>query len=415
MLREICYGATVDENKSGESQSASQSESDVPWARAPEIDVSRVQTPCHVVDLGVLRENADLLARVQRESGAKVLAALKGYACWPTFSVLAERLSGVTASSIHEARLGREEFGGEVHSYAPAWSDADLEIALGYSDHLVLNSFAQVERYRERILGAGVAMGVRVNPEHSEVATAIYDPCAKGSRLGVTRAEFRPDQLDGVSGLHFHTLCECGADALERTVAAVEERFGEFISGAGSQIEWVNFGGGHHVTRPGYDVALLVRVIEKFRARWGVAVYIEPGEAIALNAGVLVASVLDIVHNDLPIAILDTSASAHMPDTIEMPYRPEILGAGRPGATDHTYRLGGMTCLAGDIIGDYSFPQPLERGDKLVFLDMAHYTMVKATTFNGVRLPSIALHEPQTGTIEVVREFGYEDFRGRLG
>lgn len=408
----------MDESKPG-GDVPSDVPSDVPWARAPAIDVSSVETPCHVVDLGVLRQNADLLGRVQRESGAKVLAALKGYACWPTFPLLAERLSGVAASSIHEARLGREELGGEVHAYAPAWSDADLERVLSYADHVVLNSFGQVERYRERILAAGVEMGIRVNPEHSEVATALYDPCAKGSRLGVTRAEFRAEELAGVSGLHFHTLCESGADALERTVAAVEERFGEFLGPvteqANGQIKWVNFGGGHHVTRPGYDVDLLVRIIKKFRDRWGVAVYIEPGEAIALNAGVLVASVLDIVHNEMPIAILDTSASAHMPDTIEMPYRPEVLDAGRPGEREHTTRLGGMTCLAGDVIGDYSFDRPLERGDKIVFLDMAHYTMVKATTFNGVRLPNIALHEPDTGEIRVVREFGYDDFKGRLG
>lgn len=386
-------------------------DSDVPWARPPAMDVSRVETPVHVIDLAVLRKNGELLSKVARLSGCKVLAALKAYACWPTFPALAEFLSGTTSSSIYEARLGKEEFGGEVHVYAPAWSDADFEVALRLADHLILNSFGQVERYGARARAAGLEVGVRVNPEHSEVSSAVYDPCAKGSRLGVTLEHFRADLIGGVSGLHFHTLCESGADALERTVATFEAKFGEFIE----RMKWVNFGGGHHITRPGYDVPRLVKVIKDFRSRWGVEVYIEPGEAIALNAGVLVASVLDIVENGLPIAVLDTSASAHLPDTLEQPYRPEVLGGRRPGVLSHTYRLGGMTCLAGDVIGDYSFDQPLCPGDKVIFLDMAHYTMVKDTTFNGVRLPAIALHDPATRQIQVVREFGYEDFKGRLG
>ncbi len=387
-------------------------ESDVPWAVDPGLDVSRVETPCHVIDLGVLRRNADLLAEVAREASCKVLLALKGYACWPTFPALRGRLAGVCASSIFEAELGREEFGGEVHCYAPAWSAAELDRVLQLADHLVVNSTRQAAAVRARARAAGVELGIRINPEHSEVARPIYDPCARGSRLGVTRAELDPAALDGLDGLHFHTLCECGADALERTVAVVEAKFAPELA----RVRWVNFGGGHHVTRPGYDVERLIRVVRGFRERWGVEVYLEPGEAVALNAGILVVSVLDVVENGgTRIAILDTSASAHLPDLIEMPYRAEIAGAGRPGERAHTVRLGGMTCLAGDVLGDYSFDRPLVAGDRLVLLDMAHYTMVKATMFNGVRLPDIALHEPETGALEVVRRFGYGDFKARLG
>jgi carboxynorspermidine decarboxylase len=256
-----------------------------------------------------------------------------------------------------------------------------------------------------------VACGIRVNPRHSEVATPLYDPCGPCSRLGVTRAEFREDEMDGISGLHFHTLCELGADALERTLAAVVAAFGDVLR----RVRWVNFGGGHHITRPGYDVDRLCRIVSEFRARFGAKVYLEPGEAIALQSGVLVASVLDIVRNDLQIAVLDTSAAAHMPDVLEMPYRPVVTGAGRPGEMPFTYRLAGMTCLAGDVIGDYSFERPLEVGDRLVFQDMAHYTMVKNTAFNGIGLPDIVVLDAQTGTPRVVRRFGYEDYRNRLG
>jgi carboxynorspermidine decarboxylase len=253
-------------------------------------------------------------------------------------------------------------------------------------------------------------LGIRINPEHSEVEVAMYDPCSPGSRLGVTAAEFRADELGGISGLHFHTLCELGADALERTLAAVERAFGAHLS----RMKWVNMGGGHHITRADYDVDLLVRLVRDFAQRHGVDVYLEPGEAIALDAGVLVATVLDIVRSGDEIAILDTSAAAHMPDVLEMPYRPRLLGAGAPGEHPHSYVLGGLTCQAGDVIGTYSFPEPLRVGQKLVFQDMAHYTMVKNTTFNGLRLPAIAIHDPRTGEVAVVREFGYEDYRRRL-
>lgn len=375
-----------------------------------DLDVSEVDTPVYIVDVGALRRNLAILADVQARAGCKILLALKGFAMWSVFPIVGEYLSGIAASSVAEARLGREQLGKEVHAYAPAYSPADLDEILGLVDHVVFNSFSQWERLGDRVRATGVKAGIRVNPEHSEVEVPLYDPAAPGSRLGVTRAQFRPDLMDGVSGLHFHTLCELGADALQRTLAVFERAFADEIR----RVEWVNFGGGHHITRPGYDLDLLVDLVRGFRDRHGVEVYLEPGEAIALGTGVLVASVLDVVHNGIDIALLDTSATAHMPDVLEMPYRAVIEGAGAPGEHAHTYRLGGQTCLAGDVIGDYSFPRRLEVGDKLVFRDMAHYTMVKNTAFNGVRLPSIAIHDPADRSIRVVRKFGYEDYKNRL-
>ncbi len=328
-------------------------------------------------------------------------------------------LRGTTASSVAEARLGREELGGQVHAYAPAWTADDLREVCTLVDHVVFNSPGQWRRLRPvveaaRAAGHALSCGLRVNPEHREVEVALYDPAAPCSRLGTTRANVTADDLDGLDGLHFHTLCELGPDALERTLAALEARFGDLLPRLPAGRRWVNFGGGHHITRPGYDTDHLVRLVRDFRARWDVEVFLEPGEAVALGTGVLVASVLDVIDNGMPIAILDTSATAHMPDVLEMPYRPVIVGAGEPGERALTYRLGGLTCLAGDVIGDYSFDAPLTVGQKLVFLDMAHYTMVKTTTFNGVRLPSIATHDPATGEIRVSRRFGYRDYRDRL-
>jgi carboxynorspermidine decarboxylase len=379
------------------------------------LDVRALETPCYVVDLGALRRNLEILADAQRRAECKILLALKGFAMWSVFPVVREYLSGVTASSPHEARLGREEFGREVHAYAPAYSEADLAEIIELCDHVVFNSPSQWQRHRPTVeaaqaAGRALSCGLRVNPQHSEVKVALYDPCAPFSRLGTPPAAVTDEALEGLEGLHFHTLCELGADALERTLAAVEDRFGRYLG----RMKWVNFGGGHHITRPDYDVDLLVRLVRDFSQRHGVQVYLEPGEAIALHTGVLVASVLDLVDNGMPIAILDTSATAHMPDVLEMPYRPQIAGGADPGVKAHTYRLGGLTCLAGDVIGDWSFDQPLEVGSKLVFGDMAHYTMVKNTTFNGVRLPSIATHEPATGEIRVVRRFAYEDYKNRL-
>lgn len=375
------------------------------------IDISDLETPCFVTDLGALEANLEILADVQQRAGCTILLALKGFAQWSTFPLVRKYLAGATSSSVAEARLAREELGGEVHAYAPAYSDSEMAELVTLADHVVLNTPAQWRRHRAVIERAGLSAGLRVNHEHQEVEVALYDPAGACSRLGTTRANLRAEDLDGLDGLHFHTLCQVNSDALERAIAAFEAKFGDFIPRA----KWINFGGGHHITRPDYDRERLVRVIREFRARWNdVPVYLEPGEAIALGTGVLVASVMDTLHNGMDIAILDTSATAHMPDVLEMPYRPVIIDAADPGVKPHTYRLGGMTCLAGDVIGDYSFDRPLEVGDKLVFLDMAHYTMVKTTTFNGVRLPSIATHDPIAKKITVHRRFGYRDYRDRL-
>ena len=308
--------------------------------------------------------------------------------------------------------MGGDDSGKEVHAYAPAYSEADIAELVTLVDHIVFNSFAQWRRHRPAIEAAerSIECGIRINPEHSEVEVAIYDPCAPRSRLGVPLANFEAEVLDGLEGLHFHTLCELGSDALDRTVAAVEQKFGPYLA----PMKWLNLGGGHHITRPNYDIDRLVRIVSDLRGRHDVEIYLEPGEAIALNTGILVASVVDIVHNDMDIAILDTSATAHMPDVLEMPYRPQIVGGSEPQKKPHTYRLAGLTCLAGDVIGDYSFDRRLEIGQKLVFLDMAHYTMVKNTTFNGVKLPSIATYEPTSKVLDVVRRFGYRDYRDRL-
>ncbi len=377
------------------------------------MDTRAIETPCYVVDEGRLEANLKRLDEVQSRTGCKILLALKGFAMFSTFPLVRRYLQGAAASSLSEARLAAEEFQREVHVYAPAYRADEFPEIIRCAHHIVFNSFTQWRIYRPVIERSGkpVRCGLRINPEHSEVKVALYDPCAKGSRLGVTLDQFQGQDLTGLSGLHFHTLCELNSDALERTLEAVEAKFGTYLA----TMQWVNFGGGHHITRADYDVDRLCRVIQEFRQRHPhLEVYLEPGEAIALNTGVLVASVLDIVHNALDIAILDTSAAAHMPDVLEMPYRPNIVGAGQPGEFAHTYRLGGLTCLAGDVIGDYSFPEPLVIGRKLVFLDMAHYTMVKNNTFNGVGLPSIALYRPATGQVRVVRKFGYEDYRTRL-
>jgi carboxynorspermidine decarboxylase len=374
------------------------------------IDVSQIETPCFITDLGALEANLRILDDVQKRAGCTILLALKGFAQWSTFPLVRKYLAGATSSSIAEARLAREELGGEVHAYAPAYSDDEMRELVTLADHIVLNSPAQWRRHRAVIERAKRSAGLRVNHEHQEVEVALYDPAGPCSRLGTTLANLRREDLDGLDGLHFHTLCQVNSDALERALAAFEKKFGDFIPG----MKWVNFGGGHHITRPDYDRDRLVRLVKDFQAKWKVPVYLEPGEAIALGTGVLVTSVMDVFENGMPIAILDTSATAHMPDVLEMPYRPVIINGGEPNEKAITYRLGGMTCLAGDVIGDYSFDRPLAVGDKLVFLDMAHYTMVKTTTFNGVRLPSIATHDPSTRTITVHRRFGYRDYRDRL-
>ena len=387
-----------------------------PWTeRFGRLDTRRLPSPCFVVDEVAVEENLKLLNKVQTAGGAKVLLALKAFSMWSLGPLVAKYLSGTCASGLHEARLGRDYFGGEVHTYSAAYTESDLREVLKISNHVVFNSPAQWHRFKkisqeQQKANPKLKFGLRVNPEHSEGHTALYDPSAPFSRLGTPRGEIRPGDLDGLSGLHFHTLCEQDFPPLERTLAAFEQKFGDLLQG----MQWVNFGGGHHITRPGYQVEALISLVKEFTKRRELRVYLEPGEAIAYHAGVLVAEVLDLMHNGMPIAILDTSATCHMPDTLEMPYRASIIGAGEPGARPHTYRLGGQSCLAGDVIGDYSFDRPLEVGQRLVFEDMAYYSMVKTTTFNGVRLPSIAIWNSASDAIRVVREFGYEDFKGRL-
>jgi carboxynorspermidine decarboxylase len=384
------------------------------------LDVTQVPTPAYVLEEALLKRNLALLDRVQKESGGKIILALKGFAFWSAFPWVREVLHGATASSLHEARLAKEEMRKEVHVYSVAFTDREFPHVLSIADHIVFNSFSQWRRFKPQVMaeragGAGreprhVSCGIRVNPGHSEVTTPLYDPCYSNSRLGVTREEFRPEDLDGIDGLHFHAHCGNNSDTLERVVASFEKLFGEFLP----RMKWINFGGGHHITKEGYDVERLIRVIKGVRERHGTEVYVEPGEAVGWRTGPLVSSVVDIVRNGMDIAILDTSATAHMPDTLEMPYRPEIRGADQPGKLAHTYRLGGLTCLAGDVIGDYSFSQPLKIGDKLVFEDMIHYTIVKNTTFNGIPLPSLCIWTAE-GKLRVVREFGYDDYKLRNG
>lgn len=377
-------------------------------------DLDKLTTPCYLIDLGLLKKNLDVLQDVQNRTRCKILLAQKGYAAWSTYDLCSRYLAGTAASSLHEAKLGAEYFPGEIHLCAPAYRDDDMDEYIRIIDHIVFNSFTQWSRFKDTIQSAPkkIECGLRINPMHSEVKTKIYDPCAPGSRLGITVDQFDAGALDGISGLHFHTLCELNADSLARTLSAVEKQFGEFIK----QMDWVNFGGGHHITRDDYDVDLLCKLITGFYQRYPnvKTIYLEPGEAIALNTGILVSSVLDIVHNEMDIAILDTSASAHMPDVLEMPYRPDIIGAGEPNEKQYTYRLAGATCLAGDVIGDYSFDVPLKIGDKLVFGDMAHYTMVKNTMFNGINLPDIVLYDPDKDEYKLQRRFVYEDFKRRL-
>lgn len=367
-----------------------------------------LKTPCYLIERERIEDNCRILADVRRRTGCRILLALKGFAMFSLFPLIRRYLDGICASGLNEARLGREEFGGEVHTFSPAFIEDNFAEIISLSDHVVFNSWSQWQKFGS--LASGLQIGLRVNPGYSEVETALYDPCAPKSRLGTLAEDLIGKDLRGIDGLHFHVMCEQGADTLERVLDHVEEKFGHLLGA----MKWLNFGGGHHITRPGYDVDLLCSLIGRMQKKYDLQVYLEPGEAIALNAGVLVASVLELVKNDMEIAILDTSAEAHMPDVLAMPYRPHIIGSGQPGELPHTYRLAGNTCLAGDVIGDYSFPEPLQSGKKLIFTDMAHYTMVKNTTFNGINLPSIAIYDAPSDSVEMVREFGYTDFRNRL-
>jgi carboxynorspermidine decarboxylase len=376
------------------------------------LNPERVPSPCFVVDESLIEKNLNILNIVQKRTGAKILLALKAFAMFSLFPLIRPVLEGTCASGLYEARLGREEFGKQIHVFSPAYSDSEMEELVKYADHVIFNSFYQYRRFRSVILKSHkkIQMGIRINPEHSEGTVAIYDPCSMGSRLGVRREQFETDSLEGITGLHFHTLCQQNADALERTLQIVEKKFGKYIK----QMNWLNFGGGHHITRNDYDIDMLCRSIDRVIHQYDVQVYLEPGEAVALNSGILVATVLDMVPADMPIAILDTSATCHMPDVLEMPYRPEVIGAKFPGQKKWTCRLAGKSCLAGDVIGEYSFDNPLKPGDRLAFLDMAIYSMVKTTTFNGVKLPSIARYRPETNELTIVRHFGYEDYKTRL-
>ncbi len=376
-----------------------------------DIDIKSLPTPCYIVDEGLLVKNLEILDSIQKRTGCKILLAQKGFSMHSVYPLIGKYLAGVTSSSLFEARLGYEKMGKEVHIYAPAYIEEEFDEIMKYCDHIVFNSFHQWGKYKGKVKTATkkIGCGIRINPEYSELEHPIYDPCYKFSRLGVTLPNFKPEELEGIEGLHFHTMCEQNSDTLERTIKVVDEKFGRYIK----DMKWLNFGGGHHITRPDYDIEALVRSINYFQDKYGIDVYLEPGEAVALNTGYLVAKVLDTVENGMNIAILDTSAACHMPDVLEMPYRPNIIGAGMPDENLVTYRLGGHTCLAGDIIGDYSFNQKLKPGDRLVFCDMAHYSMVKNNTFNGINLPAIALYSEKEG-IRIIKQFGYEDFEGRL-
>lgn len=375
------------------------------------MDFSAYPTPCFVVDEALLKQNLEILKEVQERSGAKILLAQKAFSMFALYPLIANYLCGTTASGLYEAKLGREYFPGEVHVFSPAYLPEEFEELLQTADHFVFNSFHQWEKYGARAKAAGKSCGIRINPEYStqEDAHAIYDPCAVGSRLGVTQENFREDLLEGVDGLHFHTLCEQGFDALEATLSVFEEKYGKYLHG----MKWLNLGGGHHITRSDYDREGLIACVKRLRETYDIAVYLEPGEAVVLNSGFLVSKVLEIVHNGMDIAILDTSAACHMPDVLEMPYRPPVSGSAPAQVKPYTYRLAGPTCLAGDVIGDYSFDTPLTEGSLVIFEDMALYTMVKTNTFNGMRLPTIAIAK-MDGTPQIIHSFGYEDFKNRL-
>lgn len=369
-----------------------------------------ISTPYFLVDETRLVQNLEILRQVADQAGCKILLAQKAFSMFSCYPLLRRYLAGSTASGLYEARLGKEHFGGETHVFSPAYKPEEFEELLSYADHFVFNSPRQLQKFGPVAKAAGKAVGLRVNPECStQEGHAIYDPCAPGSRLGTTLANFDESRLPLLDGLHFHTLCEQNSDDLETTVAAFEEKFGKYLHG----LKWINLGGGHHITRKDYDRERLVRIVKHLKETYQVEVYLEPGEAVVLNAGFLVTSVLETLHNGMDIAILDTSAACHMPDVLEMPYRPPLQNSGESGEKAYTYRLGGPTCLAGDVIGDYSFDAPLNEGDRLVFEDMALYTMVKTNTFNGMPLPAIVWRDAN-GQEKLVKAFGYEDFKNRL-
>lgn len=375
-----------------------------------------VKTPCYICEEELLENNLKLLDYVQQESGAKIILALKGFAMWSTFPLVSKYLKGCTASGLHESRLAREEFckfnpQAEVHTYSPAFKDEDIDEIAKISDHIVFNSPNQLFTYKDRVkeINPHVELSLRINPEYSASPVDMYNPCGIYSRLGTTLANFDEEVLEYIDGLNFHALCEESVDSLEGVLIAFEEKFSKYFKG----LKYINFGGGHHITKKGYDVEKLIRIIKEFKVKYNLEVYLEPGEAVGWQTGFLIATVLDVFKNGMNVAILDTSAEAHMPDTLAMPYRADVRESGEAGEKKHTYRFGGNTCLAGDIMGDYSFDEPLKIGDKIIFEDQIHYTFVKNTTFNGIRLPSLAIYI-KDGNLEIVKEFGYEDYRNRL-
>ncbi len=370
-------------------------------------DFSRVPSPCFVVDEKAVERNLTILSDIGTRSGANVLSALKAFSMFSLAPLVRQHLGGTCASGIYEARLGREEYGGEVATFCAGYKDTDIDEILSLSDHIIFNSPAQKDRFLAKAQAANVQIGLRINPEHSEGEIPKYDPCAPCSRLGTPVSQLAAETLTGVDGLHMHTLCEQGFEPLKRTWAAVEPKLKPFLG----QLKWLNFGGGHHITRDDYDRDGLVEFIKSIRAKYNVDVYLEPGEAVALDAGILVGEILDLPTNGMTLAITDISATCHMPDVIEAPYRPALMDETEAG---HTYRLGGPSCLAGDVIGDYTWDKPLEIGQRFAFLDQAHYSMVKTNTFNGVPLPTIALWNSETNELKIIKQFGYDDFKDRL-
>ena len=369
----------------------------------------KIPSPCFVLEEQKLINNLELMQRVQNESGASIILALKGFSMWSVFPIVKQYLKGCTASSAWEAQLAADTFGSEVHAYSPAYKDYDMDVLVQHCNHISFNSLIQWQRYRKQVAAQGISVGLRINPEHREAETELYDPSAPGSRLGIPAAQLEGVDLTGIEGFHVHNLCECDSFALERTLAAVEERFAKWLP----QMKWLNLGGGHLMTRKGYDVDHLIAQLKRLRETYDVEIILEPGSAVAWQTGPLVSEVVDIVENNGQIAILDISATGHMPDVLEMPYRPAITGADLPGVQAHTYKFGGNSCLAGDVIGEYSFANQLQPGDRIIFEDMMHYTMVKTTFFNGVEHPSIGILR-SNGEFDLVRKFNYADFKGRL-
>ncbi len=374
-------------------------------------DVNQVPTPSYIIEERLLHKNCEIIKSVMDRTGCEILLAQKAFSMYSTYPLLGKYLSGTTASSLFEAKLGYQEMGKEVHIFAPAYREDEFDEIMSLCDHIVFNSVNQWDKFKNKITASKkkFSCGLRINPEYSEIETDLYNPCFANSRFGITIEKLNNADLTGIEGLHFHTMCEQNSDVLKRTLKVVEEKFGHLMK----QMKWINFGGGHHITREDYDIETLVRCVSYIKEKYQVQVYLEPGEAVALNAGYLVSSVLELNENGMQLAIMDTSAACHMPDVLEMPYRPNIIGSGQPGEFPFTYRLGGPTCLAGDVIGDYSFPEPLKVGDRLIFCDMAIYSMVKNNTFNGINLPSILLNTEAEG-LKLIKKFGYEDFKSRL-